>query len=56
MMARGVSKEKVYAGIKRHWMRLNPGKEALFSEENPYYLQDMGDNLIEPMYDRVQHS
>ena len=55
-MARGVSKEKVYAGIKRHWMRLNPGKEALFSEENPYYLQDMGDNLIEPMYDRVQHS
>ncbi|WP_315004733.1 hypothetical protein [uncultured Selenomonas sp.] len=55
-MARGVSKEKVYAGIKRHWMRLNPGKEAIFSEENPYYLQDMGDNLIEPMYDRVQHS
>lgn len=56
MMARGVSKEKVYEGIKRHWMRLNPGKEALFSEKNPYYLQDMGDNLIEPMYDRVQHS
>jgi len=56
MMARGVSKEKVYAGIKRHWMRLNPGKEALFSEENPYYLQDMGDNLIEPMYERVHRS
>lgn len=55
-MARGVSKEKVYAGIKRHWMRLNPGKEALFSEENPYYLQDMGDNLIEPMYERVLRS
>ena len=55
-MARGVSKEKVYAGIKRHWMRLNPGKEALFSEENPYYLQDMGDNLIEPMYERVRRS
>ena len=56
MMERGVSKTKVYEGIKRHWMRLNPGKEALFSEENPYYLQDMGDNLIEPMYDRVRHS
>ena len=56
MMERGVSKTKVYEGIKRHWMRLNPGKEALFSEENPYYLQDMGDNLIEPMYDRVCRS
>ncbi len=56
MMERGVSKTKVYEGIKRHWMRLNPGKEALFSEENPYYLQDMGDNLIEPMYDRVRRS
>ena len=56
MMERGVSKTKVYDGIKRHWMRLNPGKEALFSEENPYYLQDMGDNLIEPMYERVRRS
>lgn len=56
MMERGVSMTKVYEGIKRHWMRLNPGKEALFSEENPYYLQDMGDNLIEPMYDRVRRS
>ena len=55
-MERGVSKTKVYEGIKRHWMRLNPGKEALFSEENPYYLQDMGDNLIEPMYERVRRS
>ena len=55
-MERGVSKTKVYEGIKRHWMRLNPGKEALFSEKNPYYLQDMGDNLIEPMYDRVRRS
>ena len=56
MMERGVSMTKVYEGIKRHWMRLNPGKEALFSEENPYYLQDLGDNLIEPMYDRVRRS
>ena len=56
MMERGVSMTKVYEGIKRHWMSLNPGKEALFSEENPYYLRDMGDNLIEPMYDRVHRS
>ena len=56
MMERCVSKTKVYEGIKRHWMRLNPGKEGLFSEENPYYLRDMGDNLIEPMYDRVRRS
>ena len=56
MMARGVSKTKVYEAIKRRWLSLNPGKEDRFCEESPYYLKDVNDNLVEPMYDRVQHS
>ena len=55
-MARGVSKTKVYEAIKRRWLSLNPGKEDRFCEESPYYLKDVNDNLVEPMYDRVQHS
>ena len=56
MMARGVSKTKVYEAIKRRWLSLNPGKADRFCEESPYYLKDVNDNLVEPMYDRVQHS
>lgn len=56
MMARGVSKTKVYEGIKQRWLSLNPGKEDQFCEESPYYLKELNDNLVEPMYDRVQRS
>lgn len=55
-MVRSVSKAKVYEGIKRHWMRINPGKRDLFCEEYPYYLKKLDDNFIEPMYDRVRRS
>ena len=55
-MARGVSKEKVYEAIKQRWLSLNPGKEDQFCEESPYYLKELNDNLVEPMYDRVQRS
>ena len=55
-MARGVSKTKVYEAIKQRWLNLNPGKADRFCEGSPYYLKDVNDNLVEPMYDRVQHS
>ena len=55
-MARGVSKTKVYEAIKHRWLSLNPGKEDQFCEESPYYLKELNNNLVEPMYDRVQHS
>lgn len=55
-MARGVSKTKVYEAIKQRWLSLNPGKEDQFCEESPYYLKELNDNLVEPMYDRVQRS
>ena len=55
-MARGVSKEKVYEAIKQRWLSLNPGKEDQFCEESPYYLKELNDNLVEPMYDCVQRS
>ena len=56
MMARGVSKTKIYEAIKQRWLSLNPGKEDQFCEESPYYLKELNDNLVEPMYDRVQRS
>lgn len=55
-MARGVSKTKVYEAIKQRWLSLNPGKEDQFCEESPYYLKELNDNLVEPMYDCVQRS
>ena len=55
-MARGVSKTKVYEAIKQRWLSLNPGKEDQFCEESPYYLKELNDNLVEPMYDLVQRS
>ena len=56
MMARGVSKTKVYEAIKQRWLNLNPGKADRFCEGSPYYLKELNDNLVEPMYDRVQRS
>ena len=55
-MARGVSKTKVYEAIKQRWLNLNPGKADRFCEGSPYYLKELNDNLVEPMYDRVQRS
>ena len=49
MMARGVSKEKVYAGIKRHWMKLHPENTRPFDKKHPYYLKNLADNLEYPM-------
>ena len=56
MMARGVSKTKVYEAIKQRWLSLNPRKEDQFCEESPYYLKELNDNLVKPMYDCVQRS
>lgn len=55
-MARGVSKTKVYEAIKQRWLSLNPRKEDQFCEESPYYLKELNDNLVKPMYDCVQRS
>ena len=49
MMAHGVSKENVYAGIKRHWMKLHPENTPPFDEKQPYYLKNLADNLEHPM-------
>lgn len=56
MMTRGVSKTKVYEAIKQRWLNLKPGKADRFCEGSPYYLKELNDNLVEPMYDRVQRS
>ena len=48
-MARGVSKEKVYEGIKRHWVKLHPENIRPFDKMHPYYLKNLADNLEYPM-------
>ena len=56
MMACGVSKEKVYAGIKQHWMKLHPENTPLFDEKHPYYLDELKDNLEHPMKDAAKNA
>ena len=55
-MACGVSKEKVYAGIKQHWMKLHPENTPLFDEKHPYYLDELKDNLEHPMKDAAKNA
>lgn len=55
-MARGVSKEKVYAGIKQHWMKLHQKDTPLFDEKHPYYLKSLEDNLEYPMGDAAENA
>jgi len=56
MMARGVSKEKVYAGIRRHWMNLHQKDTPPFDEKHPYYLDELKDNLEHPMKDAAKNA
>ena len=48
MMARGVSKTKVYEAIKQRWLNLNPGKADRFCEGSPYYLKELNEILSNP--------
>ena len=56
MMARGVSKTKVYAGIKQHWMKLHQKDTPPFDKKHPYYLEELKDNLEHSMGDAAQHA
>ena len=55
-MARGVSKTKVYAGIKQHWMKLHQKDTPPFDKKHPYYLEELKDNLEHSMGDAAQHA
>lgn len=56
MMARGVSKTKVYAGIKQHWMKLHQKDTPPFDKKHPYYLEELKDNLEHSIGDAAQHA
>jgi len=56
MMARGVSKTKVYVGIKQHWMKLHQKDTPPFDKKHPYYLEELKDNLEHSMGDAAQHA
>ena len=55
-MARGVSKTKVYVGIKQHWMKLHQKDTPPFDKKHPYYLEELKDNLEHSMGDAAQHA
>ena len=55
-MAHGVSKTKVYAGIKQHWMKLHQKDTPPFDKKHPYYLEELKDNLEHSMGDAAQHA
>ena len=55
-MARGVSKTKVYAGIKQHWMKLHQKDTPPFDKKHPYYLEELKDNLEHSIGDAAQHA